>query len=122
MSYFQPSVTTYFQMAGNNPLNNTRLGRPRGLTCLQGNMRRSKPSLLTLLVDTANKTIHPNGVDIFLITEPPTVCATNKLLNVSNDIYNVFTEIKGRAAIITTGIVSWRSVLCTRHNCLPNYD
>ena len=71
-------------------------------------MRRSKPSLLTLLVDAANKTTHPNGVEIFLITEPPTVHTTNKLLNVPNDIYNVFTEVKGRAAIITTGIVLWR--------------
>ena len=55
-------------------------------------------------------------MDIFLITEPPTVRATNKLLNVSNDIYNVFTEIKGRAAIITTGIVSWR---CPQY-CAPD--
>ena len=55
------------------PSNNTRLGRPCGLTSLQGNMRRSKPSLLTLLVDTANKTTHPQGVQIFLITEPPTI-------------------------------------------------
>ena len=95
-------------MATINPSTNARLGRPCGLTCLQGNMRRSKPSLLTLLVDAANKTTHPNGVEIFLITEPPTVCTTNKLSNVPNDIYNVFTEVKGRAAIITTGIVLWR--------------
>ena len=72
-------------MAINNPSHNARLGRPCSLTCLQGNMRRSKPSLLTLLVDAANKTTHPNGVDIFLITEPPTVHKTNKLSNVSND-------------------------------------
>ena len=103
-------------MAINNPSHNPRLGRPCSLTCLQGNMRRSKPSLLTLLVDAANKTTHPNGVDIFFITEPPTVCKTNKLSNVSNDTYNVFTEVKGRAAIITTGINSWR---CPQY-CAPD--
>ena len=70
-------------------------------------MRRSKPSLLTLLVDAANKTTHPQGVQIFLITEPPTICVSNKLSNVPSDTYNVFTEVKGHAAIITTGIVSW---------------
>ena len=68
-----------------SPSNNARLGRPCGLTCLQGNMRRSKPSLLTLLVDAANKTTHPQGVQIFLITEQPTICVSNKLSNVPNN-------------------------------------
>ena len=87
--------------------NNARLGRPCGLTCLQGNMRRSKPSLLTLLVDAANKKTHPNGLNIIFLTEPPTIRETNKLLNVPGDIYNVFVERGGRAALITTGINSW---------------
>ena len=87
--------------------NNARLGHPCGLTCLHGNMRRSKPSLLTLLVDAANKTTHPHGVQIFFITEPPTICVSNKLSNVPSDTYNIFAEIKGCAAIITTGIVLW---------------
>ena len=95
---------------------NTRLERLCSLTCLQSNTRRSRPSLLTLLVDAANKTIHPNGVDIFLITEPPTVRKTNKLSNVSNDDFNVFSEVKGRAAIITKGLNSWR---CPQY-CAPD--
>ena len=95
---------------------NARLERLCSLTCLQSNTRRSRPSLLTLLVDAANKTIHPNGVDIFLITEPPTVRKTNKLSNVSNDDFNVFSEVKGRAAIITKGLNSWR---CPQY-CAPD--
>ena len=47
-------------------------------------------------------------MNIFLLTEPPTVRALNKLLNVPNDIYNVFAERGGRAAIVTKGIDSWR--------------
>ena len=81
-------------MATHNPSPNARLGRPCSLTCLQGNMRRSRPSLLTLLVDAANKTTHPNGVDIFLITGPPTVRKTNKLSNVSNDVITFFQKLK----------------------------
>ena len=96
---------------------NDRLERLCSLTCLQSNTRKSKPSLLTLLVDAANKTIYPNGVDIFLITEPPTVRRNNKLPNVSNDDFNVFSEIKGRAAIITNkGLISWR---CPQY-CAPD--
>ena len=51
--------------------NNARLGRPCGLTCLQGNMRWSKPSLLTLLVDAANKKTIPTGwISYFLLNHP----------------------------------------------------
>ena len=32
--------------------------------CLQGNMRRSKVSLLTLMGDIADKSKYPNGIDI----------------------------------------------------------
>ena len=102
--------------ANKNTSPNARLERLCSLTCLQSNTRRSRPSLLTLLVDAANKTIHPNGVDIFLITEPPTVRKTNKLSNVSNDDFNVFSEVKGRAAIITKGLNSWR---CPQY-CAPD--
>ena len=65
-------------------------------------------ALLHLILDTADKKIHSSEVNIFLLTEPPTVRATNKLLNVPGDIYNVFAEIGGRAAIVTKGISSWR--------------
>ena len=82
------------------PSNNAQLGRPSGLTCLQGNMRQSKPSLLTLLVDAANKKTHPLGVQIFFITEPPTICVPNKLSNVPGDTYNVFAEKRGMLRLL----------------------
>ena len=88
--------------------NNAHIGCPCGLACLQGNMRQSKPSLLTLLIDAANKKTHHQGVQIFFITEPPTIRVTNKLSNVPGDTYNVFAERGGHAALITTGIISWR--------------
>ena len=54
------------------------------------------------------KKIHSNEVNIIFLTEPPTIRATNKLSNVPGDIYNVFSERGGRAALITKGITSWR--------------
>ena len=80
-----------------NSTNNTSPTQPCDLQCLQGNMWRSKPCLLSLLVDVANKTIYPKGVDIIFLMEPPSVTITNKLSNVPNDIYNVITENSGRA-------------------------
>ena len=94
-------------MANNTP-NETSLERPCDILCVQGNMRHSKPSLLNLILDSANKKIHPKGVDIFFITEPPHVTTTNKLSDVPATTYNVFTEKSGRAALITKGITSWR--------------
>ena len=73
-------------------------------------MRHSKPSLLSLLVDVANKNIHPNGVDILFLTEPPHITTTNKLSDVPDNIYNVFAEKSGRAALVT--------ILHKRHNCM----
>ena len=87
---------------------NESLGRPCHINCLQGNMRRSKPSLLNLILDSANKKIHPKGVDIMFITEPPRIMTTNKLSKVPATTYNVFAEKSGRAALITKGITSWR--------------
>ena len=54
------------------------------------------------------KKINSNEVNIIFLTEPPTIRATNKLSNVPGDIYNVFAERGGRAALITKGITSWR--------------
>ena len=92
----------------NSSPNNTSLRRSCNIQCLQVNLRRSKPALLNLILDAADKKIHSNGVNIIFITEPPTIRATNKLSNVPGDIYNVFAERGGRAAIITKGINSWR--------------
>ena len=49
------------------------------------NIWRSKACLLSLLVDIANKKIHPKGVDIIFLTEPPCVTSNNKLSNVPNN-------------------------------------
>ena len=76
----------------NSPPNHTSLGRSRDVQCLQVNLKKIKPALLNLILDAADKKIHSSEVNIFLLTEPPTVRAPNKLLNVPNDIYNVFAE------------------------------
>ena len=91
----------------NSPPNYTSLGRSRDVQCLQVNLKKMKPALLNLILDAADKKIHSNEVNIFLLTEPPTIRASNKLLNVPGDIYNVFAERGRRAAIITKGITSW---------------
>ena len=84
---------------------------------MQSNTRRLRPSLLTLLVDAANKTIHPNGVDIFLITEPPQFVQIINCQMCLMTILTCFSEAKGRAAIITTkGLNSWH---CPQY-CAPD--
>ena len=92
----------------NSPPNHTSLGRSRDVQCLQVNLKKMKPALLNLILDAADKKINSREVNIFLLTEPPTVRALNKLLNVPNNIYNVFAERGGRTAIVTKGIESWR--------------
>ena len=92
----------------NNTSNKTSLERPSNINFLQGNMRRSKPCMLNLILDSADKKIHPKGVDIMFITEPPRITSTNKISNVPNDTYNIYAEKSGRAALITKGITSWR--------------
>ena len=67
-----------------------------------------KSALLNLILDAADKKSIPVKWIFVLLTELPTVRATNKLSNVPGDIYNVFAEIGGRAAIVTKGISSWR--------------
>ena len=71
-------------------------------------MRRSKPSLLSLSVDIANKNIYPKGIDILFLTEPPRITKANKLADIPDDIFNCFAEKSGRAALVTKGITSWR--------------
>ena len=96
----------------NSPRNHTSLGRSRDVQCLQVNLKKMKPVLLNLFLDAADKKNNSSEVNIFLLTEPPTVRALNKLSNVPNNIYNVFAEHGGRAAIVTKGIKSW---------CCPQY-
>ena len=71
----------------NSPPNPTSLRRSRDVQCLQVNLKKKmKPALLNLILDAADKKIHSSEVNIFLLTQPPTVRATNKLLNVPGDI------------------------------------
>ena len=65
-----------------------------------------------MLAKSTNKTIYPKEVDIIFLTEPLCVITINKLSNVPNDIYNVFTEKSCRSALLTKGINLW---------CCPQY-
>ena len=91
-----------------NTHNNTCLGQPCNIQCLQGNMRLSKPSVLSLFGDIANKNIYHKGIDILFLMEPPRITKTNKLADIPEDIFNCFAEKSGRAALVTKGITSWR--------------
>ena len=88
--------------------NNTRLGQPCNIQCLQGNMRCSKPSLLSLFIDIANKNIYPKGIDILFLMEPPRITKANKLADIPDNIFNCFAEKSARAALVTKGITPWR--------------
>ena len=94
-------------MATNTP-NNTCPGSPCNIQCLQGNMRRSKPSLLCLFRHFKQKHLpsvyrynFPHGTSKKKTT-------ANKLPDIPGDLFNCFTEKNGRAALITKGINSWR--------------
>ena len=71
-------------------------------------MRRSKPSLLSLFIDIANKNIYPKGIDILFLTEPPCITKANKLADIPDNIFNCFAEKSSRASLVTKGITSWR--------------
>ena len=78
--------------------------------CLQGNIRWSKVSLRTLMVDIADKTKYPKGIDILLLTKPPNITKSNTLPDIPNNIYNCFAEKSGHAALAT--IVEMSTILC----------
>ena len=116
-------------MTTNTP-NNTRIRQPCNIQCLQGNMRRSKPSLLSLFGDIANKNIYPKGIDILFLTEPPRITKANKLADIPDKIFNCFAEKSGSAALVTKGKTLWRYpqycardiVVCqTKFNNRPTY-
>ena len=85
-----------------------RLRRPSNIQCLQGNMIRSKSSLLSLFIDIANKNKYQNGIDILFLMEPPHITKVNTLPDIPDNIFNCFAEKSGRAALVTKGITSWR--------------
>ena len=111
-------------MATNTP-NNTRPGSPCNIQCFQGNMRCSKPSLLCLFRDIANKNIYPKCINIIFLTEQPKITTASKLADIPGNIFNCFAEKYGRAALITKGITSWRCPqYCTRDMvvCQAKFD
>ena len=54
-----------FQMSANDSKDGSNIGTCN-FYCLQGNMRRSLTSQLTLIGDIADKSKYPNGIDIFV--------------------------------------------------------
>ena len=45
---------------------------------------------------------------VIFVTEPYTVSKSNSLLDVPNDVFNVFAERGGRTALVTAGINTWK--------------
>ena len=86
--------------------------------CLQGNMRRSKVSLQTLMVYILDKTKYPNSIDILFLMEPPNIAKSNTLPDIPDYIYNCFAEKSGHAALATKGITLWRCPQYCAHDII----
>ena len=76
--------------------------------CVQNNLRRSKQSLIDLFIDISNKNLYQNGIDVVFLTKPPRITKANTLVDIPDDVFNVFAEKYGRAALITKGMITWR--------------
>ena len=90
----------------NNSANTLDL--PDTIQCIQGNLRRSHQSQLNLFLDIANKSVYKDDTNVIFITEPYTIASSNSLLDVPNDVYNIYAERGGRTALVTKGITSWK--------------
>ena len=90
----------------NNSANTLDL--PDTIQCIQGNLRRSHQSQLNLFLDIANKRVYKDDINVIFITESYTVAKSNSLLDVPNDVFNVFAERGGRTALVTAGINTWK--------------
>ena len=76
--------------------------------CVQGNLRHSHQSQVNLFLDVLNKNVYKDGINVIFVTEPYTVSKSNSLLDVPNDVFNVFAERGGRTALVTAGINTWK--------------
>ena len=94
---------------------NVQLGSPCDIQCLQGNMRHSKPRLLSLFGDIANKNIYPKGIDIMFLTEPPCITKANKLADIPDNIFNCFAEKSDRY-----NIMEMSTILHSGYCCMPS--
>ena len=81
---------------------------PDTIQCIQGNLRRSYQAQLNLFIDIVNKRVYKDGINVIFVTEPYTVSKSNSLLDVPDDVFNVFAEYGGRTALVTTGINTWK--------------
>ena len=81
---------------------------PDTIQCIQGNLRRSHQSQLNLFLDIVNKWVYKDDINVIFVTEPYTVLKSNSLLDVPNDVFNVFAERGGRVALVTAGINTWK--------------
>ena len=81
---------------------------PDTIQCIQGNLRHSHQAQLNLFIDLVNKWVYKDGINVIFVTEPYTVSKSNSLLDVPNDVFNVFAERGGRTALVTAGINNWK--------------
>ena len=81
---------------------------PSTIQCVQGNLRRSHQSQVNLFLDILNKNVYKNGINVIFVTEPYTVSKANALLDVPDDVFNVFAEHGGRTALVTKGMNTWK--------------
>ena len=87
---------------------NNNLDLPDTISCIQGNLRCSHQFQVNLFLDITNKSVYKNDTNVIFITEPYTIGSSNTLLDVPNDIYNIYSERSGRTALVTKGITSWK--------------
>ena len=104
-----------FQMSANDSKDGSNIGTCH-FYCLQGNMRRSLTSQLTLIGDIADKPKYPNGIDILFLTEPLLITKTNTIQGIPEDIFTCYVEKSGRAALETRNFTSWKCPQFCAHN------
>ena len=81
---------------------------PNTIHCVQTNLRRTHQGQLNLFLDIANKNVFKDDINVIFITEPHKISSSNTLLDVPNDVFNIFSEKNGRTAVVTKGIISWK--------------
>ena len=60
--------------------------------------------------------MYKNGIDVIFVTEPYTVSKANSLLDVPDNVFNVFAERGGRTALVTKGMNTWKVLNIYRRN------
>ena len=81
---------------------------PSTIQCVQGNLRHSHQSQVNLFLDILNKNVYKNGIDVIFVTEPYTVSKVNALMDVPDNVFNVFAQLGGRTALVTKGMCTWK--------------